>query len=146
MTFSAPSEIAVDGGKLFVYFDSLKAANVYTVNGEFLYSVYQYENVSNGSNQHDGKEYRLGSRGVWYADESGEKVFIIKYPVVNTILNANILWLANACLIAFTIALRFMSDEYKRPVSASIKSDEAKEDTSDSAGSFSDFSDETAAS
>ncbi|MBQ9692403.1 MAG: hypothetical protein IJV70_04520 [Clostridia bacterium] len=146
VTFSAPSDIAFDGGKLFVYFDSLKAANVYSENGEFLYSVYQYENLSGSSDKHGGKEYRAGSRGVWYTDENGEKVFIVKYPAVNTVLNSDILWLINAFLIAFTIALRFTSDEYKRPVSVSVKSDEAKDDVSDSSGSFSDFSDETAAS
>ena len=141
VTFSAPSKVTVEEGKLFVYFDALKAANVYTEDGEFLYSVSKIADLADGATQ-----YRSSNRGVLRTDENGEKVFVIKYSILNTLLNTDILWIVNAILISVTIALRYMSGEYKNSVSDTTKITEASESDEDSVGSFSDFGDENAAS
>jgi hypothetical protein len=135
------SKVTVEEGKLFVYFDALKAANVYTEDGEFLYSVSKIADLADGAAQ-----YRSSNRGVLRTDENGETVFVIKYSILNTLLNTDILWLVNAILISVTIALRYMSGEYKNSVSDTTKITEANESDEDSAGSFSDFGDENAAS
>lgn len=149
ITFSAPSQTYINDGKLFVYFDNLKAANVYTPSGEFLHSVSMENSPVDTINQYEGKEYKSNSLGVWYAGENGEKTFVINYPIVNTILNTDLLWLVNAFLIFTAIMLRWLADEYKRPsVIAKAQSDSEAEidDFAETEHDISALHDETAAS
>lgn len=80
-TLSNPSEVIVSGNKLFVYYGALKAANVYTPDGEFLFSVSMKSAWLDGSDfaVSDGEiYYRLGDMLYIYS-ENGALSEITEY-------------------------------------------------------------------